>query len=477
MRTLLLSLVLLAAASAVVRAADPDANRGAATIYGERYRPQFHFSPRKNWTNDPNGLVFYRGEYHLFFQHNPTGINWGNMTWGHAVSPDLFHWTQLDNAIAPDKLGTIFSGSAVVDGNNTAGFQTGAEKVLVCIYTSAGGTSDESKGQPFTQSIAYSNDRGRSWTKYAKNPVLKNVAGSNRDPKVFWHAATKQWIMALFLDGQSYALFGSPNLKEWKKICDVPPFGCGECPDMFELPVDGDVRNTRWVFWGGNSNYAIGTFDGRSFTKESGPWRFEFGGNYYAAQSYSDAPDGRRIQIAWMAGGRYPDMPFNQQMSLPSELTLRKFAEGIRLCRQPVKELDALHQKHQAWSGTVKAGDDPLQGIAGDLLDIRLELAPGDAAEAILTIGDAAVVFDAKRKTVSCLEKTAALEPIAGKIKLQVLVDRASIEVFGNDGKISLSTCYLPPRQHKRVALTTKGGQAMVKSLDVWELKSAWARP
>ena len=168
-----------------------------AKLYDERYRPQFHFSPMKNWTNDPNGMMFYKGEYHLFFQHNPSGKNWGNMTWGHAVSPDMFHWTQLDHAIHPDKLGTIFSGSGVVDEDNTAGFQKGKEKTLVCIFTSA--------GNPFTQSIAYSNDRGRTWAKYAGNPVLRHIAGDNRDPKVFWHAASKKWIMALFLDGNTYA--------------------------------------------------------------------------------------------------------------------------------------------------------------------------------------------------------------------------------------------------------------------------------
>ena len=296
MKTTHLSFALLAILALGARAAE-DISKAD---YQEQYRPQFHFSPMKNWTNDPNGLVFYKGEYHLFFQHNPTGINWGNMTWGHAVSPDLVHWTQLEHAIHPDKLGTIFSGSAVVDWDNTAGFQTGDEKVIVCIYTSA--------GNPFTQSIAYSNDRGRTWTKYEKNPVLKHIVGGNRDPKVFWHAPTKKWVMALFLDGGKYALFGSPNLKEWTKLSDVPPSGADECPDMFELPVDGDAKNTRWVFWGGNSNYLIGKFDGTTFTKEAGPFRFEHGNNYYAAQSYSDIPkeDGRRIQIAWMHGGRYP---------------------------------------------------------------------------------------------------------------------------------------------------------------------------
>ncbi len=156
-------------------------------LYDERCGPQFHFSPARNWTNDPNGMVFYKGEYHLFFQHNPTGLDWGNMTWGHAVSGDMLHWTQRKNAILPDEFGTIFSGSAVVDWNNTAGFQSGQQPVIVCIYTSAGGTSPESKGRPFTQLIAYSNDCGRTWVKYAKNPVLGHIAGGNRDPKVFWH--------------------------------------------------------------------------------------------------------------------------------------------------------------------------------------------------------------------------------------------------------------------------------------------------
>ena len=160
------------------------------TAYKETYRPQYHFTPKTNWTNDPNGLIYYKGEYHLFFQHNPTGINWGNMTWGHAVSPDLVHWKQLPHAIHPDELGTIFSGSGVVDWNNTGGFQTGDEAVLVAFYTSAGNHAPEKV--PFTQSIAYSNDRGRSWTKYEGNPVIEHIVASNRDPKVIWHEPTKK---------------------------------------------------------------------------------------------------------------------------------------------------------------------------------------------------------------------------------------------------------------------------------------------
>ena len=326
-------------------------------LYQEKYRPQFHFTAKKNWLNDPNGLMYYKGEYHLFFQHNPFGIKWGNMTWGHAVSPDMVHWKQLDHAIEPDKLGTIFSGSGVVDVNNTAGFQTGEEKVLVCIYTSAGGTSDESKGQPFTQSIAYSNDKGRTWTKYENNPVIKHIVSSNRDPKVIWHEPSQKWVMALFLDGNVYELFESPNLKEWKGMSLVHLPGAGECPDIFELPVDGDLDNKKWVFWGGNGNHLIGIFDGNRFNAESEVLRTEFGANCYAAQTWDNIPDsdGRRLQIAWMSGGNYPDMPFNQQMSFPCELTLRTTPEGIRLFREPVKEIENLHQKYLMFSDRNKS--------------------------------------------------------------------------------------------------------------------------
>src|SRR5207249_4140580 len=232
-----------------------------APLYAETYRPQFHFTAQQNWHNDPNGLVYYKGEYHLFFQHNPFGINWGNMTWGHAISRDLVHWEQIANAIEPDRLGTIFSGSAVVDWKNTAGFQTGKEKPLEAIYTAAGDTSPESKVQPYTQCIAYSNDRGRTWTKYAGNPVLKHIVGGNRDPKVVWHEATHRWILALYLDGDKFAFFSSPDLKNWAHLHDINVPGCGECPDFFEIPVEGNKTERKWVWTAANGHYLVGTFD------------------------------------------------------------------------------------------------------------------------------------------------------------------------------------------------------------------------
>jgi sucrose-6-phosphate hydrolase SacC (GH32 family) len=447
-------------------------------LYQESLRPQFHFTSRTNWLNDPNGLVFYRGEYHLFFQHNPAGINWGNMTWGHAVSTDLLHWKQLDDAIAPDRLGTIFSGSAVIDWHNTAALQTGEEKPLVAIYTSAGGTSPASNGQPFTQSIAASNDRGRTFRKYDHNPVLGHIIGGNRDPKVIWHGPSKKWVMALYLDGDQYALFSSPDLKQWKKLCDIPRFGSGECPDIFELPIEGVQGKSRWIFWGGNNTYLIGDFDGTKFVNESGPHRFEFGANYYAAQTYSDIPaaDGRRIQIGWMSGGKYPRMPFNQQMSFPGELVLRQTSAGLRLCKQPVRELDSLHGEKFAWSGTLKQGDNPLAAVKGDLFHVRMDVEPAAAGHVSFSIRGAKLDYDPQRGELSLRGKTAVVTPRAAKLKLQILIDRSSIEVFADGGRIVMSSCFspIPSKNTKDAPLLLDGNGAKLDALDVWPLATCW---
>jgi fructan beta-fructosidase len=456
------------------------ADEPAARLYNEQYRPQFHFSPQKNWTNDPNGLVFYQGEYHMFFQHNPDGINWGNMTWGHTISTDLVHWNQLDHAIYPDKLGTIFSGSAVVDLTNTSGFQTGDEKPIVCIYTSAGSTSPDSHGQPFTQSIAYSTDRGRTWTKYDKNPVLKCLFQHNRDPKVFWYEPSKQWIMALYLDNpdkkNDYGLFSSPNLKDWTQLCTITVPGATECPDIFELPIDDDAKNTKWVFWGASNNYLLGTFDGKTFKSESDSLQMHFGGNRYAAQTFSDIPssDGRRIQIAWMAGGKYPGMPFNQQFAFPVSLTLRTFPEGVRLCSLPIKEIDSLHDKHFGWNGQLKPNDNPLANANGELFDIRLDIEPAAASEVGMTIRGLPIQYNVKEKTLTCDGKSAQVDLANGHLVLQILVDRSSIEIFAADGRVNMDYCFLPPADNKTLSVWAKDGEAKVHALDTWELHSIW---
>ncbi len=444
------------------------------TAYKEAYRPQFHFTPKTNWTNDPNGLIHYKGEFHLFFQHNPFGIDWGNMTWGHAVSPDLVHWKQLPHALHPDELGTIFSGSGVVDWNNTGGFQTGDEAVLVNFYTSAGNHAPEPV--PFTQSIAYSNDRGRSWTKYEGNPVIAHIVGSNRDPKVIWHETTQKWVMALYLDKNDYALFGSTNLKEWTRLSDLQ-IPDTECPDIFELPVDGDSENTRWVFWGAAGKYYVGDFDGTTFTPEGDAHRADYGANFYAAQTWSDVPDsdGRRLQIAWMSGSKPPDMPFNQQMSFPCELTLRKTADGIRLHREPVAEIETLHAYTHAWSNiAMKPGEDRLAGLTGELFDLRAEVALNDASAVGFKIRGEDVRYDVAEKQLTFLERSGPLAPQDGKIRLHILLDRISIEAFGNNGELSMTSYFLPELDNADIGIYAEGGTATLVSLKVHELKSAW---
>ena len=454
-------------------------------LYNEKYRPQFHFSARQHWLNDPNGLVFAKCEYHLFFQHNPHGNEWGNMTWGHAVSRDLVHWQQMPNALEPDNLGTMFSGSAVVDWHNTSGLGQGAEPPLVAIYTAAGGTSPASKGQPFTQCLAYSVDQGRTWTKYAQNPVVKHIAGENRDPKVTWHEPTKQWIMALYLDKEDYALLASPNLKDWTRLQTLTLPGCSECPDFFEMPVEDNGKGSggkehRWVFTAANGHYIVGAFDGKTFTPETPVLQPDYGANYYAVQTYSDIParDGRRIQIAWMTGGKYPQMPFNQQMSFPCEMNLRRTSDGLRLFRRPVKEIATLYTQQKQWRDvTLNPGDNPTRELAGELWDIEATFETGDASAVGLRVRGEDVRYDAKAQTVTALGKTAPLKTDAKRVTLRILADRSSLEVFGNGGAVSLTSCFLPRQEEQGIDIYAEGGTAKLIALSAHALRSAWHNP
>ena len=447
-----------------------DRIRGADDLYREALRPQFHFSSRRGWNNDPNGLVFYKGEYHLFYQHNPYGWNWGNMHWGHAVSPDLVHWQELPIALYPDEHGTMFSGSAVVDWNNTAGFQTGKEKVLVCIFTAA--------GNPFTQGIAYSNDRGRTWTKYEGNPVLPHIVGGNRDPKVIWYASGKKWVMALYLDGDQYALFSSPNLKQWERMSDITFPGTSECPEFFEIPLAGKRKDTRWVFYGGNGRYLVGRFDGRTFTPESGPHALNAGNCFYASQTFTDIPakDGRRILIPW-GQISMPGMPFNQMMGVPVVLTLRDTDEGPRLRVNPVDELRALRTVPTVFKArTLAPGENPLAGQKGELFDLSADILLNQAAEIRFGLRGVPVVYDAKAQELSCNGKKAPLKPVNGSIRLRLLVDRTSVDIFGNDGSLYMPMGVIVPHDNLSLELSAKGGDARINSLEVYPLKSSWPR-
>ena len=443
-------------------------------LYNEKYRPQFHFTPRTNWTNDPDGLVYYKGEYHMFFQHNPFGINWGNMTWAHAISTDLIHWKQLPNAIEPDELGTIFSGGAVVDWNNTSGLQTGKEKVLVAFYTAAGNHTDPPK--PFTQCLAYSNDRGRAWVKYEKNPIIGHIRGSNRDPVVSWYEPGRLWVMALFLNKENFALFTSKDLKSWTQIQELTIPGSSEYPDFFEMPIDGDWNNTRWVIYGANGRYLLGTFDGRKFTAQEGPYDSRVG-QYYAVQTWRGIPKShrRRVQIAWMHGGKFPDMPFNQQMSIPCEITLRKLPEGIRLCRVPVREIKKLRgRKYSFGPVTLKPGENILSKISGELFEIQCEVELAGAEEFGLTLRGTPLVYNVNDQTLVCGDKKGEMKLLNGKVKLQILVDRTSIEIFVNDGRASMFLCFPLDSDNRSLEIFAHGGQAKIRNLKVWKLKSIW---
>lgn len=443
-------------------------------LYHEARRPQFHFSSRRGWLNDPNGLVFYQGEYHLFYQHNPYGWDWGNMHWGHAVSKDLVHWKELPEALYPDNHGTMYSGSAVVDWNNTAGFQSGKDPALVVIYTAA--------GHPFTQCIAFSNDRGRTWTKHENNPVLNHIAAENRDPKVVWFAPQKKWVMALYLDKSDYALFSSPDLKNWKKLSDVHLPGDSECPDFFEIPVDGDKKNTRWVFYGASGVYLVGKFDGTHFTPEAEPQRLQHGNAWYASQTYSDISksDGRRILIPWarMTAGDVPyhqGMPFNQMMGLPVELRLITTEHGLRLISSPVAEMRSLRSKAKSIKSRVlKAGENPLADFEAELFEIKTEISIGSAKEIAFNLRGVPITYDVSSQELSCRGLKAKLEPANGKISLRLFVDRTSVDIFGGGGRLYMPIGMALAPENRTLSITAKGEGARIDSLTLYKLKSAW---
>ena len=435
-------------------------------MYRETHRPQFHFSPRTNWTNDPNGLVHFAGEYHLFFQHNPDQTVWGNMTWGHAVSPDLVHWRQLDHALHPDQLGTIFSGSALVDRDNRAGFGDANTPAMLAYYTSAGAYVNPPR--PFTQSLAYSTDCGRTWTKYASNPVLGHIVGGNRDPKVFLHDESGQFVMALYLDGNQYALLVSSDGLTWQETDRVEIEGNTECPDLFPLSNRGEEH---WVFWAAGGRYRIGAFDGRRFIPQTPAIASELGPNGYAAQTYSDMPDDRRVQISWMRGGRYPEMPFNQQMSFPVSLSLADTADGLRLKRWPVREIESLVESRQA-KGRIALNDGKPAPIRreGRLFDLAFDLDPGLAQTVTLWIRGVPMAF--KGNVLHFQDRRIPMPSATPSVRL--LVDLTSVEVFLDGGIGSASFCFLPDAHIDALSASASGSGAALRNVRLSALKAIW---
>lgn len=465
-------------------------------------RPVFHFAPARNWMNDPNGLVYHDGEYHLFFQYNPHGDRWGHISWGHAVSRDLVTWQELPVAI-PEAEVMAFSGSAVIDHANTSGFGRGGKPAMVAIYT---GFDPKTKIQ--AQYVAYSNNRGRTFTRYGK--VLDIGSTEFRDPKVFWHQGTRRWTMVVVKAAEKKAsIYSSPDLKQWTFESDFGPTPFSnasvnwECPDLFELPVEnGRSGETRWVLAishgdrgpdnGSGGQWFVGRFDGHRFTLEPG-WRDEphwvdHGADFYANASWTDVPDGRRIWIGWATDLRYahaiPTWPARGVMTVPRTLALRREGDDWRLAQAPVRELERRHGAVRRMTD-VALSDMAVPLELGDSTDATVTIDPRSAEQVEVTLTDAmgyATVIgyipatrelfvdrtrsgphfhDAfpDRNIVTLPEGTAPLT-------LRLLVDRSIIELYAADGTRTITDRFFPAKGPLRWTASSRGGAAVIRRLE-----------
>jgi fructan beta-fructosidase len=485
--------------------------RQSATYYREMYRPQFHFTPEINWMNDPNGLVYLDGEYHLFYQHNPHGNEWGHMSWGHAVSRDLLHWTHLPIALHEEYGTMIFSGSAVADERNSSGFGVdGGVPPLVAIYTGHGHGKQ-------TQDLAFSRDRGRTWTKYAGNPVIDLNKADFRDPKVFWHAPTQRWIMVVALATEKRIQFyAAADLKRWELLSEFGPAGAvnkpnWECPDLFELPIENEPGQSRWVLeadmgsgsvaGGSGGEYFTGTFDGKQFVADSTQSQWvDFGRDFYAPVSWAGVPesDGRRLWVGWMNNWETalnPTYPWRSAMSVPRELSLRRIDGQLRLVQRPVRELSALRSGTEQWTQRVLADTTQVCNTRGQQLDIQLQFAPGTAATSGIRVLQGGqqfteIGYDAASQTLY-VDRTASgdvgfhpafagkhaapLKPDAdGRIQLRILVDTSSVEVFADDGAVVMTDLVFPDPSSDRLELFASGGECTLDHCTIYRLQSVW---
>ena len=454
--------------------------------YSELYRPQFHFTSEINWLGEPDGLIYYEGEYNMFYQYNPNGKNQSFMHWGHAASQDLIHWQSLPIAIYPDENSqdsvycTAFSGSAIVDENNLLGKQAGTEKTLVAFYTS----------QHCGQRIAYSTDKGMTWEKYEGNPVIPyDPIDDANGPKVFWYEPTKKWVMALYRKTseddrtRGISFYTSDNLVNWEWKSHIPGFY--DRPDFFKLKVTNRPEEEKWVLFEGDGSYILGSFDGEVFTPESAKIKGDLGSNYYAPQTWTNISpeDGRTIQIAWMKGGNFPDMPFNGQLTFPCELSLTKFSFGYKIVKKPVEEISMLHGKHYDWENKKLIpgiNQNILSKLKGDCFHIigEFDIKNSDSFGFYIRKGRSSsgteIMYNVKRGTLDVLGKSIPVVANDNKISLEILVDKTSIEIFANGGQTVISNCFTPDPKSHEYSLVNNGGEIEVIKMDVYEMKSAW---
>ena len=492
----------------------------APPTFHEKWRPQFHFTPVDTWMNDPNGMVFYEGEYHLFYQNNPFGNRWGHMSWGHAISRDLAHWEHLPLALAEEDGVMIFSGSVVVDWKNTSGFGKEGRPPLVALYT-----GHYTKRPLQNQHLAYSNDKGRTWTKFAGNPVLDLKMADFRDPKALWHEPTSRWVMTVALPKEAKVHFyASPDLKRWDYVGEFGGAGATnglwECPDLFPLPVEGG--GSKWVLvvninpggpaGGSGCQYFVGEFDGKRFvadrtthSRTSEPLWADWGRDFYAAVSWSDIPrrDGRRLLLGWMSNWEYandvPTFPWRSAMTVPRDLVLRQTPAGHRLLQRPVRELNRLRDGVGSVRRTTVAEANgwlarrpvPL-GLAE--LELHLDQVPGSGVLALECrhgkSGNTRIEADFKAGTLRIDRTrsgpsdfsttfagvhTAPLRIINGKLDLRLLLDTSSVEVFAQGGETVLTDLILPESPNLQLSLVATGaaGNVRVDSVSLWPLRPA----
>ncbi|TYA15408.1 glycoside hydrolase family 32 protein [Paenibacillus faecis] len=483
-----------------------------STFIKQNYRGVYHFSPRAMWMNDPNGMVYFEGEYHLFFQHHPHGMTWGPMHWGHAVSKDLVTWEELDIALAPDEIGMIFSGSIVVDWHNTTGF-FGENPGLVAIFTH----SREAEGaQPVqTQSLAYSVDKGRTWTKFEGNPVLQDESLIDfRDPKVFWHQGTRRWIMILAC-GQTVRLYHSPDLKNWtfaSEFGDGIGFhdGVWECPDLFPLSIGGDPSRQKWVMLvsigdnpdypeGSRTQYFTGDFDGLTFTPdaESSEIRWlDHGRDNYAGVSWSDVPeeDGRRLFIGWMSNWKYanltPTENFRGAMTVPRELSLEERDGAVYLLQKPARELEGARVPAlRLQSVSAAEAEKALRSLRLESFELRavafadrsfaFKVRSGDAGETVvgMNAADREVFVDRNKSGKHDFHPHfpgahhAKLNAAGDKVELRILVDRSSIELFADGGQAVITDLIYPEGEAGGIAFVAEDDSVVLDVLEVYTLE------
>lgn len=476
-----------------------------------QWRPVYHFTPEKNWTNDPNGLIYLNGKYQLYYQHNPFENKWGHMSWGHAESADLVHWKHfpvaIPEVITKDTTTWIYSGSAVMDKNNTSGFGKNGKPPVVAIFT-----ADQPKQQKESQFIAYSNDNGMTYTMYENNPVIDLNMRDFRDPNVFWFEPAKQWVMTVAMVNEHMVRFyGSKDLKQWTKLSDFGPAGYTrngwECPSLIPLPVDGNRNNIKYVLFvscGGDHGplmqYYVGDFDGTTFTN-SNPGdlvlKVDHGDAFYAAIAWRDAPDNKKILLGWLQNGRQETYPWKGQMSIPRDLSLKTTSEGIRLFQSPAATITSklsklakavpFSQKDVKLKGT-KALTTAASGSNSYWIDADISPAKSGktgfwVAENTAHSKKIEIGYDAAKKElyVDCtsaesenkdprnLIQTAPLELKSGTVKLQILLDKSSLEVFGDDGRCVISTMIYPDKDATGLSAFTSG-EAVIKSLKIWNM-------